>query len=126
MTTTELDRNRTALEARQADLSGCIRNRDGIVIEKSPDALDEVQLAGEKELAIRGLDRESNMLRLIVRALARISAGPYGVCLHCEEEIAVKRIHALPWAAFCISCQEKVDRQEINVENDDRFLFRAA
>jgi DnaK suppressor protein len=40
-----------------------IRNRDGIVIEKWPDALDEVQFATERELAIRSLDRDSNLLR---------------------------------------------------------------
>jgi DnaK suppressor protein len=40
-----------------------IRNRDGIVIEKCPDALDEVQFATERELAIRSLDRDSNLLR---------------------------------------------------------------
>lgn len=125
MTKAELEKYRNILEAKQAELTGALRNRDEIVIEKAPDALDEVQLAGERELAIRTLDRDSNMLRQIRRALARIADGSFGVCLHCEEDISPKRINAVPWAAYCIKCQEQVDRHEIEVE-DTTDLFASA
>jgi DnaK suppressor protein len=125
MTKAELDKLKTILEAKQAELSGALRNRDEIAIEKAPDALDEVQLAGERELAIRNLDRDSNMLRQIRRALARIADGTYGTCLHCEEDISPKRINAVPWAAYCIKCQEQVDRHEIEVD-DTSDLFASA
>ena len=71
---------------------------------------------GERELAIRNLDRDSNMLRQIRRALSRIANGTYGVCLHCEEDILPKRMAAVPWAAFCIKCQEQIDRHEIEID----------
>jgi len=125
MTKAELEKAKKVLEAKMAELSGSLRNRDEIVIEKAPDALDEVQLAGERELAIRNLDRDSNMLRQIRRALNRIADGSYGVCLHCEEEISPKRIAAVPWAAYCIKCQEQVDRHEIQVD-ESADLFAAA
>jgi DnaK suppressor protein len=125
MTKAELEKYRNILEAKQAELTGALRNRDEIVIEKAPDALDEVQLAGERELAIRTLDRDSNMLRQIRRALTRIADGSFGVCLHCEEDISPKRINAVPWAAYCIKCQEQVDRHEIEVE-DTTDLFASA
>lgn len=125
MTKIDLEKFRNILEAKQADLSGSLRNRDEIVIEKAPDALDEVQLAGERELAIRNLDRDSNMLRQIKRALGRIADGSYGICGHCEEEISMKRVNAVPWAAFCIKCQEQVDRHEIEVD-DTADLFASA
>lgn len=125
MTNTELTKFRNILGTKQAELTGSLRNRDEIVIEKAPDALDEVQLAGERELAIRNLDRDSNMLRQIRRALARIEDGSYGVCLHCDEDISPKRIAAVPWAAYCIKCQEQVDRHEIEVE-DNADLFAPA
>src|SRR5579884_1685338 len=107
MNQTELNKYKAMLEAKQAELSAGLRNRDDIAIEKTPDALDEVQLAGERELAIRNLDRDSNMLRQIRRALGRIADGSYGVCLHCDEEISPKRVAAVPWAAYCIKCQEQ-------------------
>lgn len=127
MTKTELNKYKALLEAKQAELAGGLRNRDGIAIEKTADALDEVQLAGERELAIRNLDRESNLLRNVRLALSRISDGSYGTCLHCEEEISPKRLNAVPWAAYCIKCQEAADRHEFEaVEAFDSLLADAA
>src|SRR6266852_8697252 len=112
MTKTDLNKYKALLEAKQAELAGGLRNREGIAIEKTADALDEVQLAGERELAIRNLDRESNLLRNVRSALARIADGSYGVCLHCEDDISPKRLNAVPWATYCIKCQEAADRHE--------------
>ena len=116
MTPAETERLTNFLRAKQTELSGSLRNRDEIVIEKSSDALDEVQLMGERELALRNLNRDSNMLRQIRRALSRIANGTYGVCLHCEEDILPKRMAAVPWAACCIRCQEQIDRGEIDID----------
>ena len=88
MTKSELNKFKNILEAKQAELAQFVRNREGIAIEKSPDALDEVQHAAERELAIRNLDRESNLLRNVRAALRRIDEGTFGVCLHCEEDIS--------------------------------------
>jgi DnaK suppressor protein len=126
MTLAETERLASLLRTKQMELSRSLRNRDEIVIEKASDAFDEVQLMGERELAIRNLDRDSNALRQIHRALSRIASGTYGVCLHCEEEILPKRMAAVPWAAFCIQCQEKIDRREIEIDETTRLLAPAA
>ncbi len=127
MTKTELNKYKEILENKQAELEKVLRNRDAITIEKSPDALDEVQNAAERELAIRNLDRESNLLRNVRAALHRIDEGMYGVCLHCEEDISLKRLNAVPWAPYCIACQEVADRnQEEGVETLDDLLVNAA
>jgi len=127
MTKTELNKFKEALENKQAELSQVLRNREGIAIEKSPDALDEVQNAAERELAIRNLDRESNLLRNVRAALARIDEGTFGVCLHCEEDISLKRLNAVPWAPYCIQCQEIADKsQEEGTESLDDLLVNAA
>ena len=112
MTKTELNKYKKILETKQDELEHLVRNRDAITIEKSADALDEVQHASERELAIRNLDRESNLLRNVRSALRRIEDGSFGTCLHCEEEISPKRIAAVPWAPFCIQCQEQADRNQ--------------
>jgi DnaK suppressor protein len=126
MTLAETERLASLLRTKQTELSRSLRNRDEIVIEKASDAFDEVQLMGEREFAIRNLDRDSNALRQIHRALSRIANGTYGVCLHCEEEILPKRMAAVPWAAFCIQCQEKIDRREIEIDETTRLLAPAA
>jgi DnaK suppressor protein len=119
MTQTELNKYKAVLEAKQAELAIGLRNREDIAIEKTPDAIDEVQLAGERELAIRNLDRESSLLRNIRGALARIADGSYGVCLHCDEEIKPKRLDAVPWTKYCITCQEAADRHDFESDAPD-------
>ena len=127
MTKIELKKYRNLLEAKQAELAQLVRNRDGIAIEKSPDAFDEVQHAAERELAIRNLDRESNLLRNVRASLRRIEDGSFGVCLHCEEDISPKRLAAVPWTAFCIQCQEIADRSQGDSANHlDEWLVNAA
>ena len=127
MTKTELNKYKEVLETKQAELAKVLRNRDGITIEKSPDALDEVQNAAERELAIRNLDRESQLLRSVRAALARINEGTFGTCLHCEEDISPKRLNAVPWAGYCIQCQEIADRhQDEGTESFDDLLVNAA
>jgi DnaK suppressor protein len=127
MTKSELDKYRDVLDTKQVELCQMLRNRDGISIEKSADALDEVQCAGERELAIRNLDRDSILLRNIRAALRRIEEGSFGVCLHCDEEISPKRITAVPWTGYCIRCQEVADRrQRESAHAPEELLVRAA
>lgn len=121
MTKIEMNKFKQILENKQAELAQVLRNRDAIAIEKSADALDEVQHAAERELAIRTLDRESGLLRQVRGALRRIDEGTFGVCLHCEEDINPKRLHAVPWTPYCIQCQEVADRMQVNEETEDGF-----
>jgi DnaK suppressor protein len=127
MTKSDLNRFRKFLEARQSELAKVLRNREGIAIEKSADALDEVQHAAERELAIRNLDRDSRLLRNVKAALQRMEEGYYGTCMRCEEEISPKRLEAVPWAGYCIRCQEIADSNaDEGVESLDELLVNAA
>jgi len=127
MTKTELGKFKKILETKRDELERIVRNRDAITIEKSADALDEVQHASERELAIRNLDRESNLLRNVRLALRRIDDGSFGICLHCEEEISPKRVAAVPWAPYCIQCQEQADKRQADGEEVfDDMLVNAA
>ena len=127
MTETELNRFRDILESRKTELERTLLNRDGIMIEKSADALDEVQHAAERDLAIRNLNRESDLLRNVRLALDRLEGGSFGVCAECEEEISPKRLIAVPWAPFCLQCQEQADRiHDTGDETSREFLVDAA
>jgi DnaK suppressor protein len=100
------------LEQREAELVGGLQKRDGIAIEKSADQMDEIQYATERDLAIRNVDRESELLRLVKAALQRVSDGSFGTCTECELPINPKRLAAMPWAALCIRCQDAAERSE--------------
>ncbi len=106
----EIQHFRRELEAKRDDLAGH-RNPEGIAIERTPDSMDELVLANERDLTVERLNRETFLLRQVAGALERIAAGEYGICLECEEPISTKRLTALPWAALCLSCQEAADRE---------------
>jgi DnaK suppressor protein len=110
MTKNELNRFREILSASVADLERVARKRDGIKIERSADLLEEIQAASERALTVSNLDRGFNQLRNTRAALRRIQEGSFGTCLHCNEDIHLKRLAAVPWTPFCIRCQDVADR----------------
>ena len=89
MTSTQLGRLKLKLETRLKELSSSLRNRENIAVERTPDALDEVELAGERDLAISSLDKCFAQVRLVEAALARIAGGTCGCCLRCDDEITL-------------------------------------
>ena len=123
MIDTEANTFKTILEAKRAELAEALRRRDGIAIEKNADQLDEVQRAAERELVIRNLDRESNLLRNVRAALGRIQDSAFGICLHCEEEIGERRLKAIPWTPLCIRCQKSADHSDNNLVQRQRDLL---
>jgi DnaK suppressor protein len=51
---------------------------------------------------------DMKLLREISGALHRIDGGMYGTCMECEQPISSKRLDAVPWARYCVSCQEAI------------------
>jgi DnaK suppressor protein len=51
---------------------------------------------------------DMKLLREISDALRRIDHDNYGVCMECEEPISAKRLEAVPWARYCVTCQERI------------------
>ncbi len=51
---------------------------------------------------------DMKLLREVSGALHRIETEQFGVCMECEEAISTKRLDALPWARYCVTCQEKI------------------
>lgn len=119
MKTIELENFRKILTIRQADLSDGRTNREAITIETAADELDRIQQAQERDFAMGAIDRDALRLREIRAALQRIDDGTFGMCINCEEEIAAKRLAAVPWAALCIVCQEVAERLPSDSEDQD-------
>jgi DnaK suppressor protein len=51
---------------------------------------------------------DTKLLREISDALVRIEHDTYGICMECEEPISGKRLDAVPWARYCVTCQEAI------------------
>jgi DnaK suppressor protein len=126
MTQTDLANFRDVLTTRQAELMQT-RGLESIAIERSADELEEADYKTARELAIAGLNREATVRRSVASALLRIQDGCFGTCVHCGIEISERRLAAVPWTPFCITCQEAADRGEERVLGslDPAFLKAA-
>jgi len=112
MTQEHVDKYKASLLAKREEIVGKSRRREDIWIVQSNEQIEKVQLAGEREFAVRTLEHQSKSLMQINRAIERIEDGEFGICLECEEPISPKRLAAVPWAAYCLRCQELHDAQE--------------
>ena len=66
----------------------------------------------EKNLDLNLTSSEGKLLTEINNALAKLvsgrsNQGSFGICEKCQGKISQKRLHALPYARFCIACQRK-------------------
>ena len=103
---------RMLLMAKRKEVVGRSRRREDIWIVQSNELIETVQLAGQREFAARALERDTKNLMQIDAALKRIGDGEFGICFDCEEAISPKRLTAVPWAGYCLHCQELLDAQE--------------
>lgn len=75
-------------------------------LEDPSDAGDLSHQSHEEWLFINRNNLEKSLLREVEEAMARVRDGSYGICQECQEPISPKRLQALPWAKFCVRCQE--------------------
>jgi DnaK suppressor protein len=115
----DLEAMKARLEAKRAELLQSI----GDLTEASPQPVDPIEASEgsqefedaavdinemEDERAIRENERE--LLGEVEAALARIEQGTYGICTNCGQPIDEKRLEAIPWAALCITCEERLSQ----------------
>lgn len=77
---------------------------------------DQAQVSHDEFISLRINNLDYGKLRLVDEALDRVHSGDYGICLACEERIPPKRLHALPWARYCVTCQEELGMMEAELE----------
>ena len=80
--------------------------------EVSGDLVDQATDDYAKEFLNNLSKADIDMLDLIDEALERLSTEDFGVCQDCGEDISEKRLKAVPWARFCLGCQEKIENEE--------------
>lgn len=71
---------------------------------------DRANASQAKEMTWLLNSQERGLLELIDAALSRIRDGTFGECLHCGQEIGAKRLAAVPWTRYCITCQELLEQ----------------
>jgi DnaK suppressor protein len=83
---------------------------------ETPDPVDLAVRNYSKNVMLAVSENESRQLALVDEALRRVEDDEYGICQNCEQEINPKRLAAIPWARYCLSCQELVEQGMLDDE----------
>lgn len=83
---------------------------------ETPDPVDLAVRNYSKNVMLAVSENESKQLTLIDEALLRIEDNEYGLCQNCENAINQKRLAAIPWARYCLDCQELLEQGLLDEE----------
>ena len=73
---------------------------------QSPDVVEFAVRTAEQDVTAVTASLRSQLLREVDNALGRCARGTYGACEGCHGEITPHRLRAIPWARYCLTCQE--------------------
>ncbi|WP_019179994.1 TraR/DksA family transcriptional regulator [Microbacterium yannicii] len=93
-----------ALAGVQRELERQLEEQVAVLQELAPFALPSVD-----PVAFQTAASHRAAVEQITAALNRISAGTYGRCTRCGQQIAPARLEVLPHAAACIGCQSHAE-----------------
>lgn len=77
---------------------------------ETPDPVDLAVRNYSKNVMLAVSENESRQIVLIDEALRRIDDEEYGLCQNCEKDINPKRLAAIPWARYCLDCQQLLEQ----------------
>src|SRR5229473_7262047 len=113
----KLDQFKKRLEERQQDLRRTVTRteQDGRAadLDSAQDIADRAASSYNKEFLFHQSNNDRQLLQMVEGALDRIREGVFGQCISCGEEINAKRLEAVPWTRYCIACQEKLERGQL-------------
>jgi RNA polymerase-binding transcription factor DksA len=70
---------------------------------------DTVNVERERDLLLSASARQT--VDAIDRALKRMDAGTYGVCVPAGRRLSVERLEAIPYAEECVDCKARAERR---------------
>jgi len=114
MTNDELRDLEAALLAKRLELVAQLdgRMRQLSIGDGAPELIDWIQGMSDRDATAGMVNRFSATLAQVERALYAIAEDTYGDCLECGDPISVKRLRSIPWAAYCLGCQEQMEAEE--------------
>src|SRR5215471_20602548 len=121
---TRFDQYQKALEAKADELRRSMSaQKIAQVVTRLDVPSDEGDLSQQSHEEWIFLNRntlEMKLLREVEDALRRIERGTYGVCHECDEPISSKRLDAVPWAKYCVTCQEEIAARTARGEYEEK------
>ena len=99
------------IERRKAMLAALETHTDQLARKGRVADEDRPQASHEESVSVGINVLEYLQLRQIEDALERLGSGDYGVCSQCQQSIPGKRLRAVPWAKYCVQCQQAFAEQ---------------
>ena len=84
-----------------------------VVPEGGEDYVDDAVTHYTREFLLSLSDLERRQVMQVEEAIVRVKEGTFGECMSCGDEIEPKRLEAVPWARYCVSCQEIAEKEEL-------------
>ncbi|HTR03792.1 MAG TPA: TraR/DksA family transcriptional regulator [Thermoanaerobaculia bacterium] len=110
LTKKEMEKYRRLLDDKKASLSAELAKtrsaEEETTEESTQDIADKAVSSYTREFLYSLTDGERSTLLQIDDALGRVDVGTYGLCLNCGQLMTEKRLNAVPWAPYCLDCQE--------------------
>jgi DnaK suppressor protein len=110
LTKKDMEKYRRLLEDKKAALSAEIAKtrsaEEETTEESTQDIADKAVSSYTREFLYSLTDGERSTLLQIDDAIARVDEATYGLCIHCGSLMTEKRLNAVPWAPYCLDCQE--------------------
>jgi DnaK suppressor protein len=114
MTKKDMEKFRRLLEEKKTSLSTDLAKtrsaEEETTEEATQDIADKAVSSYTREFLYSLTDGERSTLLQIDDALGRIDDGTYGMCINCGQAMAEKRLTAVPWAPYCVDCQELAEK----------------
>ncbi len=104
---------RELLEGRIAELNRVLADahqETQTLSTRSADPADQAASEYERQMLAHKIASTQQMVKTLTQALQRIQRETFGECAHCGGDISVKRLEALPWARYCVTCQELIEQ----------------
>lgn len=107
-TATEIKELKKHLEALKQDALARLKNTKDMDMPDAEvgDEIDNASKSLDKEIMFELSGNAHQTIDQIEASLRKIDKGIYGICEYCRQPIPKKRMKALPFARYCINCQQ--------------------
>jgi DnaK suppressor protein len=105
----------------KSEISKYIRGETRQLVDTALDNGDWSVVDLSEDISLRQLSTHRETLLKIDEALRKIDEGTYGKCEDCGEDISVERLKILPFAIYCVECQEKKEQLAV-LERGERIV----
>ena len=101
-----LEAEKEAVDKQLLDHGVELEGDESINVEDHEGFADSAQVTAERSQQITLVEQLRTRRSDILDALEKISAGTYGKCENCGQEIPAERLEAVPAATLCVACKQ--------------------